>query len=225
MVDSFEVRVMCPSVSFLFACLGASSETSNAFLPLIENFIFEVCGLGVVVGELFHVLSQSINWFWGLIEERKRMSEVRSSELETKLSPNDGPTEEDTVGSSPREVRSFHAFEEVCRLDVNTLGRFKDRFHFLKRVKVCLPNEEDRACHFFPGEVCFYVAAFVCGLRFPIHPFLIELLDHFGIAPGQLMPNFWRIVVSCMRIWPAVTDVGMLKVDVLFESVHEAQVL
>ena len=100
MVDSSKVRVMCPSVSFLFACLGASLDTSSAFLPLIENFFFEVCWLGVLAGELFLVLSQSINWFGGLIEERKRMSEVRSSELETGLSSNDGLMEKDTAVSS-----------------------------------------------------------------------------------------------------------------------------
>ena len=110
-------------------------------------------------------------------------------------------------------------------MDVNTLGRFKNRFHFLKRVRVRLPNKVDRACHFFTREVCFYVATFVCGLRFPIHLFLMELLDHFGIAPGQLMPNFWRIVVSCMRMWPAITDGGMLKVVVPFECVQRARVL
>ena len=29
------------------------------------------------------------------------------------------------------------------------------------------------------------------------------------------MPNSWRIVVSCMGIWLAVTNRGMLKVDEL----------
>ena len=53
------------------------------------------------MGELFPVLSQSINWFRGLIKERKRMSEMRSSELETGLSSNDGLMEEDTTVSSP----------------------------------------------------------------------------------------------------------------------------
>ena len=85
----------------MFARLGASLDTSSAFLPLIENFVFKGCGLGVVVGELFPVLSQSINWFGGLIEEMKRMSEVQSSELETGLSSSDSLVEEDTNVSSP----------------------------------------------------------------------------------------------------------------------------
>ena len=43
----------------------------------------------------------------------------------------------------------------------------------------------------------------------------MELLDYFGIAPGQLMPNSWRIVVNCMGIWLAATDEDMLRVDEL----------
>lgn len=117
------------------------------------------------------------------------MSEVRSSELETRLSFSDRPVEGDTAVSVPREVRAFHTLEEVCGLDADTLSRFKDRFQFPNRVRVRLPREEDRACHFFPREVCFYEGAFFCGLGFPVHPFLLELLDQFGIAPGQLMPN------------------------------------
>ena len=43
----------------------------------------------------------------------------------------------------------------------------------------------------------------------------MELLDHFGIAPRQLMPNSWRIVVSCMEIWLATTKGDMIRVDEL----------
>ena len=68
---------------------------------------------------------------------------------------------------------------------------------------------------FFPGEVCFYESSFSCGLRFPVHPFLMELLDYFGIAPGQLMPNSWRIVVSYMGIWLVAMDGDMLRIDEL----------
>ena len=102
----------------------------------------------------------------------------------------------------------------MCGLDANTVARFKDRFQFPKRVRVRRPNDEDRACHFFPGEICFYEAAFSYGLRFPVHPFIMELLDHFGIAPGQLMPNSWRIVVNCIEIWLATIG-DMIKVGKL----------
>ena len=51
--------------------------------------------------------------------------------------------------------------------------------------------------------MCFYESTFSCRLRFPVHPFLMELLAQFGIAPGQLMPNSWSIVINCMQIWLA----------------------
>ena len=145
------------------------------------------------------------------------MSEVRSSELETRLSSNDRPMERDTAVSIPQEIRAFHALEEVCGLDGETLSRFRDRFQFPDRVRVHLPHEEERACHFSPGEVCFYEAAFQSRLRFPIHPFIMDLLDRFGIAPGQLMPNSWRIVVSCMGIWH--DQVGRARLFVPFKGV------
>ena len=148
------------------------------------------------------------------------MSEVKSSELETGLLSSSNPMEGDTAMSNPHKVRAFYALEEECGLDADTLGRFKDRFQFPERVKVRLPSEEERAYHFFLGEVCFYESTFTCGLRFLVHPFLMELLDHFGIAPGQLMPNWWRIVVSCMGIWLTTMDEGILRVDELVYLYH-----
>ena len=41
----------------------------------------------------------------------------------------------------------------------------------------------------------------------------MELLGHFNITPGQLMPNSRRIVISCMEIWLAATEGDMIKVD------------
>ena len=144
------------------------------------------------------------------------MSEVRSSELDTGLSSSGEPVEGDTAVSTPQEVRAFYALKEVCGLDAKIVGRFRDRFQFLE---VRQPNVEDRACHFFPGEVCFYEVAFTYGLRFPVHPLIIELLDQFGVTRGQLMPNSWRIVVNCMEIWLATIG-DMIKVVELVHMYH-----
>ena len=207
MVNSSEVRTACPSISFLFACLGGSLGV----FPHLENFIYEGNSLGIVVADLLPLLRQSIDWFRGLV--REAMSDVRSGELETGLSSSGDPVEGDTAISAPREVRAFYALNKECGLDGDTLGRFKDRFQFSERVKVRLPSKGEQACNFFPGEVCFYESSFACGLRFPVHPFLMELLDYFGIALGQFMPNLWRIVVSFMGIWLATMDGDMLKID------------
>ena len=196
MVSGFEVRAICPSVSFFFARLEATLGVSGDFLPLVGDFVFAGCGLSLVIGELSPILGQSLAWFEG---ETRRMAEVRSSELEIGLSSSGDPEGGDTAVSAPRVVRAFHALEEVCGLDDETVGRFKDRFQFPECVRVRRPTNEDRACHFFPGEICFYEATFTCGLRLLVHPFIMELLGFFGIAPGHLMPNLWRIVVTVWK--------------------------
>ena len=145
MVDSSEVRIHCPSISFLFACLGASLGVSRSFCPLVEDFVFGGSSLSVVLADLFPLLRQSVDWFEDLVGERRVMSEVRSSELETRLSSSDDPieVEEDTTASSQREVRAFSALEEACGLDAETLSRFRDWFQFPKRVRVRFPHKEE----------------------------------------------------------------------------------
>lgn len=62
-------------------------------------------------------------------------------------------------------------------------------------------------------EVCFYEATFFCGLKFPVHPFIMELLHHLNIAPRQLMPNLWRIVISGMVIWMTIANRDMITLN------------
>ena len=97
MVGSSEVRIVCPSISFLFARLGGSLGV----FPHVENFVFEGNSLGVVLTELCPLLRQSLDWFEGLVREREIMSEVRSSELDTELSSSGEPVEGDTAVSTP----------------------------------------------------------------------------------------------------------------------------
>ena len=97
--------------------------------------------------------------------------------------------------------RSFHALKEKCSLKIEFFSKFRDRFQFPNETRARFPRKGEKACTFAHGEVCFYEAAFLCGLRFPIHPFIMELLHYLNLALEQLMPNSWRIVISCMVIW------------------------
>ena len=144
---------------------------------------------------------------------------MRSSELKKGLSSSDNlvGVEVDIEVSNLREVKVFSALGEECGLNIKTFSRFSQRFQFPEKVRDHLPRAEERACHFSPREVCFYEAAFLCGLRFPVHPFIIELLNHFIIAPRQLMLNSWRIMVSCMEIWLATIEGDMIRMD---EFIH-----
>ena len=48
----------------------------------------------------------------------------------------------------------------------------------------------------------------------------MELLNHFKIALVQLVPNSWRIVISCMEIWLATTEGDMIRVDEFIYLYH-----
>ena len=154
-------------------------------------------------------------------------SEVGSGDLEKGTSSNVGGegtgvdtatfTPSSSQPSVPAVARSFHALKEKCSLKIEVFSKFKDRFQFLEGTKARLPRKDEKACAFAHGEVCFYEAVFSCGLRFPIHPFIMKLLHYLNLASRQLMPNLWRIVISCMVIWTTIADGDMLTVK---EIVH-----
>ena len=151
MVSSSKVRIVCPSISFLFAHLGASLGVSHSFSPWIESFVFEGNSLSVVLADLLPLLHQSVNWFKGLVVERRAMLEVRSSKLETGLSSSDNPVEleVDIAASDPREIKVFHALGEVCNLDDETLSRFRGRFQFPDRLRVRHSYFLHIFCHYY----------------------------------------------------------------------------
>ena len=119
--------------------------------------------------------------------------------------------------SAPAVARPFHALKEKCSLKIEVFSKFRDRVQFPKETRARLPKIGEKDCAFTHGEVCFYEAAFSCDLRFPVHPFIMELLHYLNLARGQLMPNSWRIVISCMVIWTTIADGDMI---ILNEFVH-----
>ena len=52
-----------------------------------------------------------------------------------------------------------------------------------------------------PKMVCFFEVAFDNGLRFPLHPFIKRVLQHFNVCPSQLAPNFWGILTWLMVLF------------------------
>ena len=52
-----------------------------------------------------------------------------------------------------------------------------------------------------PKMVCFFEVAFDNGLRFPLHPFIKGVLQHFNVCPSQLAPNFWGILIGLMVLF------------------------
>ena len=222
MVGYSKVKRTSPSVAFLFARLRALLESStdplgalspNGSYPPIEGFVLSGNGLGLVLGDLYPLLHKSQVWFKSVREFLRREImgfEVGSGDLERGASSNvDGEgTGVDTATSAPLSshpptlaiAHPFHALKEKCSLKIEVFSKFKDRFQFLEGTRAHLPRKGEKACAFVHREVCFYEAAFSCDFRFLVHPFIMELLHYLNLAPGQFMPNSWRIIISCMVI-------------------------
>ena len=49
--------------------------------------------------------------------------------------------------------------------------------------------------------VCFFEVVFENGLRFPLHPFIKRVLQHFNVCPSQLSPNFWGVLVGLLVVF------------------------
>jgi len=105
--------------------------------------------------------------------------ELRSSELEMGLSSsNDHVIHEVISLSTP-----YKAWSIPCALLEKDEKRIKDRFQFPDSVRIRILSDEDRACHSYADEVCFYEADFTSGLRLPVHHFVRELFVYLHLAP------------------------------------------
>ena len=215
MVGYTKFRNISPSIAFLFASLGGLLDSSGDRYPQIGGFVVGDSGLNLALGDLYPLLHQSLSWFKSVCGVLRRedmglelgssgQERVSSSGVVADRAVRDTATSvppcSSILPSTSTTSRPFHALKEKCTLKLDVFNKFRDIFQFPNETRARLPRKGVKACAFAHGEVCFYEATFSCGLRFPVHPFIIELLDHLHIAPGQLMPNSWRTVISCMVI-------------------------
>ena len=68
-------------------------------------------------------------------------------------------------------------------------------------VQVWCPDVLTTYAFEVPKMVCFFEVAFENDLRFPLHPFIKRVLQHFNVCPSQLSPNFWGVLVGLLVIF------------------------
>ena len=66
---------------------------------------------------------------------------------------------------------------------------FVERYRPPPGVRVWTPDVLTFYAAFVLGMVCFFEVAFDNDLRFPLHPFMKGVLQHFNVYPSQLTPN------------------------------------
>ena len=78
---------------------------------------------------------------------------------------------------------------------------FAKRYRPPLGVRVWSPDVLTFYVVFVPRMVCFFEVAFDNGLRFPLHPFIKGVLQHFNVCPSQLAPNGWGILVGLLAFF------------------------
>ena len=84
------------------------------------------------------------------------------------------------------------------KVDPSYGSTFTERYRPPPGVRIWVPDVLSFYSTSVPGMVCFFEVAFDNGLRFPLHPFMKRVLQHFNICPSQLAPNGWRILVGLL---------------------------
>ncbi|GFZ12746.1 hypothetical protein Acr_23g0011310 [Actinidia rufa] len=81
------------------------------------------------------------------------------------------------------------------------LDKLGSTYSFPSGIRLRIPGDGETILSARQGEVAFYEAAFLAGLRLPLHPTIREILIHYKICPAQLSPNAWRSVICSLVIW------------------------
>ncbi|GFZ14357.1 hypothetical protein Acr_24g0005470 [Actinidia rufa] len=81
------------------------------------------------------------------------------------------------------------------------LDKLGSTYSFPSGIRLRIPGDGETILSARQGEMAFYEAAFLAGLRLPLHPTIREILIHYKICPAQLSPNAWRSVICSLVIW------------------------
>ncbi|KAK0587204.1 hypothetical protein LWI29_019091 [Acer saccharum] len=89
---------------------------------------------------------------------------------------------------------------EVNVVGEGELRKYKSRFDIPDSVTLVLPG--DRAVWNPPeNAVAIYGAMLSCGVTLPLQPFIARFLAEAQIAPAQLAPNSYRILMCLCLMW------------------------
>ncbi|KAK0581913.1 hypothetical protein LWI29_019486 [Acer saccharum] len=104
----------------------------------------------------------------------------------------------DVLYFSPSRPCSFDT--EVNVVGEDELRKYKSRFDLPDSVTLMLPG--DRAVWNPPeNTVAIYGAMLSCGVTLPLQPFIARFLAEAQIAPAQLAPNSYRILMCLCLMW------------------------
>ncbi|KAK0575371.1 hypothetical protein LWI29_038014 [Acer saccharum] len=115
---------------------------------------------------------------------------------------------EDDIEEEHRAARIPFSPERICIYDVepNVVGpdeitRYMRRFDLDSNEISLIPAEGRAAWNPPPGHVAVYGSMLTCGVTLPLQPFITWFLAEARLAPAQLTPNSYRILMCMWHMW------------------------
>ncbi|KAK0578017.1 hypothetical protein LWI29_003705 [Acer saccharum] len=86
-------------------------------------------------------------------------------------------------------------------MSANMLKILKKTFSIPNTVFLHLLQDDDLPSFPLEDKVTFCSDFFRFDVRLPLHPFINRVLYHYKLAPSQLCPNGWRILVGTLALF------------------------
>ncbi|XP_028118679.1 lysine histidine transporter 2-like [Camellia sinensis] len=77
------------------------------------------------------------------------------------------------------------------------LEAIREKYQIPGEVELLLSTSTERSSDARPGEFSLYEEALKGRLRLPLPQVVVDVLNRLEVAPGQLMPNAWKILLAC----------------------------
>ncbi|KAK0571881.1 hypothetical protein LWI29_022996 [Acer saccharum] len=121
-----------------------------------------------------------------------------NSDAQTTVDSDVEDHQRDVLHFSPSRPCSFDT--EVNVVGEDELHKYKSRFDLPDSVTLMLPGDW---AMWNPPEnaVAIYEAMLSCGVTLPLQPFIARFLAEAQIAPAQLAPNSYRILMCLCLMW------------------------
>jgi hypothetical protein len=95
-------------------------------------------------------------------------------------------------------------------LSENDVERLRSSYGIPETVTIRIPGQHEGANPLsYNRETVVYEAMFKAGLTLPLPPMIRELLAELNLAPSQIKPNGWVLLISFNVLWSIVMGRGV----------------
>ncbi|KAL2467437.1 hypothetical protein Adt_43288 [Abeliophyllum distichum] len=135
------------------------------------------------------------------VPPRVRPSEQAETRDERVVEPRSVSRREAEVASGLRTALEWKCRFFPSEVSEGQLREWHQMYRIPDDVEFVVPGPDDRADDPPLGTVALNQAILAAGLRLPFPRVVRKFLREWGIAPTQLCPNGWRILIGLLVLW------------------------